>query len=79
MSTKHNDEDLLSTAELAAELNLSTAQLVNLRIKGGGPPFEKYGKALNATVRYKWGDVQEWRNANKFANTKEYLTARMSA
>jgi predicted DNA-binding transcriptional regulator AlpA len=47
---------LLTTAELAAILQLSPSTLANWRSLGQGPPYRKTGGA----VRYRWADVEAW-------------------
>jgi hypothetical protein len=58
-----SDDALLSTQELSEafsnilNLPLTAATLETQRCRGGGPPFEKYGKF----VRYRWGTARDWR------------------
>jgi hypothetical protein len=42
--------------EAARRLGLSVSYLAQLRIKGGGPAFGKYGRA----VRYRIQDLDDW-------------------
>jgi hypothetical protein len=58
-----DDDALLSTQELAEafaellNLPLAAATLETKRVRGGGPPFEKYGKF----IRYRWKAGRDWR------------------
>jgi len=52
-----NDDDFLTTAEVAVALQVSKATLDGWRCKGMGPKFTKLGKRL---VRYRWSDVRQW-------------------
>lgn len=50
------DHLLLTAAELAERLKLSTRTLRRWRSEGKGPPFVRVGRG----VRYDWGEVKEW-------------------
>jgi len=60
-----SDDSLLSTEELSAaytdllNLPLAVTTLESRRCRGGGPPFEKFGKF----VRYRWSTARDWRLA----------------
>lgn len=58
-------DELWTENEAAAFLKLSTRTLQAWRVGGGGPPFEKLGRA----VRYSKRSVIEWRRQNTFAST----------
>jgi hypothetical protein len=70
-----DDDALLSTEELSAafssifNLSMSAATLETRRSRGGGPPYEKYGKY----VRYRWGTARTWMLGKRraFNNTSE--------
>src|SRR5262249_46109095 len=72
-------DSVLRRAELAELLTAlgfphSTGGLANLAVRGGGPPFSKYGK----TVIYRWGDGLAWAQARKTparATTAEHRAA----
>ena len=48
--------DLLSEKELAAAVGAATATLRNMRSRGEGPRFIKFGRL----VRYRWSDVETY-------------------
>jgi predicted site-specific integrase-resolvase len=52
----YSDDDLLTTAELAAALRVNERTVRKWRNEGGGPPVLWAG----GVARYKWGEVQEW-------------------
>jgi predicted DNA-binding transcriptional regulator AlpA len=49
-------DTLLTTAEVARRLNLSASFFAKARLRGDGPRYSKFNRA----VRYRWADVQEW-------------------
>lgn len=51
---------LLTSAELAGFLRLTTERLYELRVAGTGPAFVKIGR----DVRYAWPDVRTWLASN---------------
>jgi hypothetical protein len=54
-----DDDELLTTEQLARALKVSESYLEKCRMRGTGPPFEKFGR----TVRYRWGTVRHgWRD-----------------
>ena len=65
-----NDDDLLTTYQVAAWFGVSTQWLENGRSTGNyGPPFEMLGPGL---VRYKRGRLREWLSQREYTHTAEY-------
>lgn len=60
-------QSLLSTAQVAERLNLSTSYLNKLRLTGGGPRFAKIGRR----VAYDLVDLIEWIESRKRSSTSE--------
>lgn len=61
MTTYRDDEQLLTTRELAALTNISRHTFERWRCKGdGGPKVTNLGPQI---VRYRWADVRAWRDA----------------
>lgn len=56
---------LLTTAELAAFLQLDPERVYELRQRGTGPAYVKIGR----DVRYTWHDVRAWLAANTRTST----------
>ncbi len=56
---------LLSVKELAPALNISVVTLNKMRCQGDGPPYFTIGRS----VRYRWGEVQAWLEAQKRTST----------
>lgn len=56
---------LMSTKQLAKVLGLSPQTLEKWRVTGGGPVFQKIGRA----VRYDWGDVEVWMAGRRVKST----------
>ena len=55
----HDNDELLTTKQLARALKVSESYLEKCRLRGTGPPFEKFGR----TVRYRWGTARHgWRD-----------------
>lgn len=57
--------DVLTTAQLAEELNVSFRTLHSLRKRGEGPPAVKLGRIY----RYRRADVEEWLRTQALATT----------
>jgi predicted DNA-binding transcriptional regulator AlpA len=55
----------VTDAEAANILGLSQSYLRNLRVKGGGPKFGTFGRA----VRYRAGDLFEWAASKSATST----------
>lgn len=51
-----DDDQILTTDELAKVRNCSPSRMNKERMVGGGPPYIKDGGA----VRYRWGDYKKW-------------------
>jgi hypothetical protein len=63
-----DDDDLLTTNEMANWLQVSPQWLAIGRHRGYGPPFKRYG----ALIRYQRGDARRWLKARTFQSTAEY-------
>jgi excisionase family DNA binding protein len=57
---EHEPGEMLTAAELAAELKVSRRTLARWRSEGSGPPFVRVGRS----PRYRWADVQAWLRAS---------------
>jgi hypothetical protein len=64
-----DDDDLLTTAQTAAWLQVSVQWLDIGRHEGYGPPFQKLGPHM---VRYHRGRVRKWLLARTHRSTSEY-------
>lgn len=51
---------LAKASEVAEYLNTTVNQLARLRFLGDGPAYVKLGRS----VRYRWGDVDQWVSGN---------------
>ena len=58
----------ITDIEAAAMLSLSRGYLRQLRVRGGGPKWSNFGKA----VRYHVPVLLEWANANTATSTSQY-------
>ncbi|MDH5637730.1 MAG: helix-turn-helix domain-containing protein [Nitrospinota bacterium] len=58
---------MLTTAEAAKLLSISSALLIKFRLQGGGPRFYKLGRA----VRYKTEDLATWLSENERSSTSD--------
>ena len=58
---------LLDTAEAARALGLGKRTLANWRVLGGGPPFQRVGRA----VPYDPNDLAAYLNARRFRSTAQ--------
>lgn len=65
MSTDQSDRLTISPEEAARHLGLQPSTLANLRWKGGGPPFTKFGNR----VRYFFDDIEEWARSRRRTST----------
>lgn len=65
----YNDEDLLSTMQVAAWLGTSPQWVEQSRPKGIGPPFIRITPSM---VRYKRGDVISWLKQREQNSLAEY-------
>jgi hypothetical protein len=68
-SAPGNDDDMLTTAELAAWWHVSEQWVEGLRSNGGGPEFEKLGPRC---IRYVRGKAKKWLNGRTYKSTAEY-------
>lgn len=62
---------LLSTAEAAKYLGLTTNYLEKLRITGGGPAFVKISGGPSGMVRYIRDDIDAWVLASRRCSTSD--------
>jgi excisionase family DNA binding protein len=62
------DEPLLTVQEAADYLRLSKSFLDKLRVYGGGPTFQRLGRA----IRYLKSDLHAWAAQRRFGSTSEY-------
>lgn len=58
---------LLSTSEAAPAVGVAAKTLENWRTVGFGPKFIKAGRK----VLYDPGDIEAWKDANRFSSTSE--------
>jgi predicted DNA-binding transcriptional regulator AlpA len=59
---------LMNENEAAKLLCYSVRALQNWRYRGGGP---KFIKVSSRSVRYSYGDVMDWIDSRRIANTSE--------
>ena len=64
-------DQLLTPEELGEYLGMTKQQLAIMRVKGHGPRFLR---ASANNIRYRWGDVTQWIDANSHTSTDEYAT-----
>ncbi|MDK8664155.1 helix-turn-helix transcriptional regulator [Corynebacterium coyleae] len=64
-----NPDQLLKAEELGDYLGLTKQQLALMRVNGTGPRFFQ---ASANNIRYRWGDVTAWIEANSHESTDEY-------
>jgi hypothetical protein len=62
-----DNDSVIDAAAAAAFTGLAIATLAKLRCVGGGPKFFKLGRK----VLYRRGDLADWLNARRVANTTE--------
>jgi predicted DNA-binding transcriptional regulator AlpA len=60
-------ERLLTCREAATFLRLSESWLSKARMRGDGPPYEKFGRS----IRYSEGALLEWRRSRQRLSTRE--------
>jgi hypothetical protein len=72
-------EQMLTTAQLAAWLEVSVAFLEIARTKGPGfgPPYKK-GPGRRGAVRYRCADVVEWLKSRTRTCTAEYKSSEVA-
>lgn len=66
--TAFDHDEHISTKDLASRTGTSPRLWDGYRCKGGGP---QYFRISARCVRYRWGDVVDWMNARRFANTTQ--------
>lgn len=66
-----NDDQLLTTEELAKLRNCSPSKINKERLTGDGPPFIKDG----TSVRYRLGDYREWLAAKRRLTSTSQMVA----
>ena len=71
-----DDDDLLSTRQLAAWLDCSKSWLEILRHRNQGPRYVKSGPKM---VRYPRGEVRAWLKTRLHQGTAEYSSKRSKA
>jgi predicted DNA-binding transcriptional regulator AlpA len=68
-SVAGDDDELLTTNQMATWLGVSTQWVEIGRHKGYGPPFERLGPKL---IRYRRGKTRAWLDARTHSRTAEY-------
>lgn len=68
-SSAGDDDDLLSTRQMAMWLQVSEQWLEIGRHRGYGPPFERLGPRL---IRYRRGKARKWLDQRSHFSTAEY-------
>jgi predicted DNA-binding transcriptional regulator AlpA len=72
-----DDDDLLTTKDMARWLRVSTQWLHRARAAGYGPPYERIGPHC---IRYRRSKVRAWLDERSHQSTAEYArTAEASA
>ena len=66
-SNPKNDDRLLTTAELAERLRVSTSFLAKARVTGLGPRFIKIGRSC----RYRLSDLESYERSHARTSTSE--------
>lgn len=51
---------ILSCAEAAGMLRISTRTLENMRLENRGPPFLRFGRGKVSKVVYRLSDIEGW-------------------
>jgi predicted DNA-binding transcriptional regulator AlpA len=64
-----NDDELLSTSEMAQWFGVSHQWLEVRRHRNDGPPYERLGPRC---IRYRVGKVKAWLDARSHRGTREY-------
>jgi excisionase family DNA binding protein len=65
------NEPYVNTAEAARFLGLAKSTLDSLRVRGGGPSFHKFGRA----VRYHLSDLQQYAEQTRRLTTSQIDTS----
>jgi hypothetical protein len=66
------NEPFVDTVEAARFLGLAKSTLDTLRVRGGGPSFHKFGRA----VRYHLSDLRQYAEQTRRFTTSEVDTSR---
>ena len=66
-----NENDMLSTEEVASWLHTSVQWLEKGRWKGWGPPYKRITPKM---IRYRRSDVLAWLETRTHSSTAEYYT-----
>ncbi|MFZ5477679.1 MAG: helix-turn-helix transcriptional regulator [Myxococcota bacterium] len=74
-STPAPPSAFLSTADLAALLDLKPQTLRKKRLTGDGPPYVRLGAGPAARVVYRRSDVEEWLASHTFKSTSAETVA----
>jgi hypothetical protein len=70
LDTDNDDDNLLTTEQVAEWFGVSTQWLEIGRSKGWGPPFERIAPHL---IRYRRGKVRSWLDGRSHSSTSEYM------
>lgn len=70
------EDPYLSTAAVAALLNIDKRTLQRYRSNGGGPRFIKLGPGKRAKILYLRTDIDQWLASRTFRVTAEYQNVR---
>lgn len=65
--TEVSPREIFTTSEAASFLKLGKSTLEQLRLKGGGPSFVRFGPK---TIRYRYADLMAW--GRTYSSTSEY-------
>ena len=60
---------LLNTADAAGYLGLKPQTLRAWRVRGGGPPYVRFGAKGRGTVAYKISDLDAWVDEHRWPHT----------
>jgi predicted DNA-binding transcriptional regulator AlpA len=69
--SKEIASSFVSPEQAARYLGVSRSWLAQLRVRGEGPPYHKFGKV----VRYQLGNLQEWTDDRKRGSTSQPAAA----
>jgi predicted DNA-binding transcriptional regulator AlpA len=61
-------DELITSEELEKITKIAKKTWAHHRISGDTPPFIQINKG---SIRYRWGDVQEWLNERKCTSTSD--------
>lgn len=66
-TTQEQTTEFLKRQEAANHLNVKKSSLEAWAVRGGGPPFVKFGRA----VRYRLSDLEAWANSQTRTSTSQ--------